>query len=131
MQKIISCDKCDGRCCRDVTVEIDKPTSFGDFEDLKWMIAHQNVYVYLDEENDWVVEFRTPCNFLDDKNRCSIYKRRYKMCSDHDPEACIINGEGKHYKIFFKTEKDVDKYMKKIGYYERYMRMKKKQLSKK
>jgi Fe-S-cluster containining protein len=119
--------KCEGcaNCCKDVSVEMDKPEDFEDFETVKWMIAHQNVTVYIDHDDDWLVEFATRCKFLDESNKCKIYKERYKMCSEHDPEECVMNGDEEHYKKIFRTADDVDEYMKEIGFYEKYLEEKK------
>ena len=126
MTKLMSCEECKGACCKDVAIEMDKPKCFEDFEDIKWLIAHQNVIVYLDNENDWLVEFKTRCKFLNNRNKCKIYKERYKMCGEHEHESCVKNGQGKHHKISFRNDKDVDKYMKKIGFYKKYVEEKKK-----
>jgi Fe-S-cluster containining protein len=126
MPKIKSCEECKGACCKDVAIEIDEPEDFDDFEDIKWLIAHENVNVYLDNEHDWLVEFKTRCKFLDEKNRCKIYHNRYKVCGEHDPISCVSNGNGRHHKMIFRNERDVDKYMKKIGFYKNYKSKKKK-----
>ena len=124
--------KCTGcaSCCNDVSVELDKPTNFDDFETIKWMIAHENVTVFKDNENEWLVEFKTKCKELDKKNRCNVYETRSTICRNHQPDECITNAEGEYFKIMFRTDADVDKYMKKIGFYKKYMIAKKKQLEK-
>ncbi len=59
---MITCDNCpDSTCCRDVTVEIDEPETLEEWDEIRWMVAHKNVAVYKDNEDDWVVEFNTPC----------------------------------------------------------------------
>lgn len=126
MAKMMTCEECKGACCKDVAVEIDKPTNFEDYEDIKWLIAHENVVVYLDNESDWLVEFKTKCKFLDNKSRCKIYSDRYKVCEEHEPDSCVKNGHGKQHKIIFTDAKHVDKYMKKVGFYKKYAEEKKK-----
>jgi len=126
----ITCEECNGKCCRDVSIEMDAPKKFEDFEILKWFLAHKNISVYIDQEGEWLVEFKTDCKFLNKDSTCKIYKERYAICQDHEPDECIKNGSGKHYKTFFKNADDVDKYMKKIGFYEKYAIKKKKSISK-
>lgn len=120
-----SCDQCTGTCCRDLSVEIDKPENFEDFETIKWFIAHKNVSVYIDVEGDWLIEFKTDCKFLDRNNLCRIYGERYKICAEHDPSECVMNSEEQHYERLFRTAEEVDAYMKEIGFYGKYVRQKK------
>ena len=118
---LTTCDKCKAMCCRTVTVEIDKPTRPEDWEDIRWQVAHKNVSVYLDNTNDWVIEFKTNCEHLDDKWRCKIYNDRPKMCREHELEECEINGEGNIAQVMLNSIEDVDKYLqekklkKKLG----------------
>ena len=77
------CNKCDGRCCRYIAVEIDKPVSKGDFDDLRWYIAHRGVTVFV-EDKRWYVNFSSRCNFLTSDHRCEAYEDRPKICRDHD-----------------------------------------------
>ncbi len=110
---MITCEECDAACCKAVAIEIDEPTTKEDWEDIRWQVAHKNIIVYLDNEDDWLIEFHTPCDQLDEKNRCKIYDKRPTMCHKHDPDGCIKNGEGKFYKILFRTIEDVDEYLAK------------------
>jgi hypothetical protein len=47
------CSNCNGKCCRYVAVEIDKPTTLKDFENIKWFVCHKNVNVFIDDDNSW------------------------------------------------------------------------------
>ncbi|MFH1972279.1 MAG: YkgJ family cysteine cluster protein [archaeon] len=112
---MVTCDQCDGECCRDVTVELDEPEDMKDWEDIRWMVAHENVSVYLDNEDDWVVEFRTPCTQLDKNNKCKIYNKRPDMCKNHEEDNCVKNGEGDVHKLKFDTIEEVDEYIEKVA----------------
>jgi hypothetical protein len=125
-----TCKKC-SLCCNDVSVEIDKPVDFDDFETIKWMIAHENVKVYLDNEGEWLVEFATKCKNLSAEKMCKVYSKRFPVCRDHDPTECIVHGEGEFFQEMFEKEDDVDKYMKKIGFYKEYMKKKKEMMGEK
>ncbi len=110
---MITCDKCpDAGCCRDVTVGIDDPETIQDWDEIRWMIAHKNVSVYQDNEEDWVVEFRTDCTKLNEDNTCKIYQKRPKMCRDHENDNCIYNGEGDVHLIRFDTIEQVEEHIK-------------------
>jgi uncharacterized protein len=111
---MINCDECNGECCRDVTVGLDEPENMEDWQDIRWMVVHNNVSVYLDEEGDWVVEFKTPCVKLDKDNKCTMYTNRPVMCRNHELDSCIKNGEGDLHKIRFDTIEEVDEYIEKV-----------------
>ena len=123
------CTKC-ASCCNDISVEIEKPKKFDDFETIKWMISHENVKVYMDHDGEWLVEFTTKCKNLDEKKRCLAYSERYPVCRDHSPHECIVNGSGNFHKVMLETKEDVDNYMKKIGFFKKYMIEKEKMMKK-
>ncbi len=105
------CSECKQECCKSVIVEVDEPTTIGDWEDIKWQVAHKNVKVIRDNEKDWCIEFLTNCNNLNKDGTCKIYSKRPVMCKNHDSEACVINGEGDYYEIIFHNIGDVEKYL--------------------
>jgi len=104
------CVTCGARCCRYVVVELDKPTARIDREEIRWLLAHENVSVYVDgDDGTWNVQFATPCRHLDANNRCTIYRRRYEICRDHDPEACEAS-DGEETDTLFRTTEDFDRW---------------------
>mgnify|MGYP006306461701 CR=1 FL=1 len=106
-----NCFECNQECCKSVIVEIDEPTTKRDWEDIRWKVAHKNVQVILDNEDDWCIEFVTDCDQMDEQGRCKIYEKRPDMCSSHDPDDCIVNGDGEYYKLIFKNVKEVEEYL--------------------
>lgn len=108
-------DLCEGctMCCEYVTVELDDPDEKVDFEEIIWMIQHQNVIVYKDDEGTWNVEFKTPCKHLGSDGLCQIYDERSDICKDHNQDECEKHGEGDYYKVLFKTKQDVLDWVKK------------------
>lgn len=104
------CEGC-AKCCYNVIVEFDKPSSKEDFDEIKWKVSHENVQVYIDDDNSWNVEFITKCKELDEKGLCKIYDKRPRICRDHEPDNCIENGEGDYFKRMFKTIQDVEDFM--------------------
>ncbi|MBS3159957.1 YkgJ family cysteine cluster protein [Candidatus Woesearchaeota archaeon] len=107
----INCEECHAACCKYASVVIDKPENDKDFDEIKWLIAHENVVVYIDQDDDWVVEFVTPCKFYDSKqNKCINYIERPLICKHHEIDECVMNGEGKVEKIVFKTWDDIENY---------------------
>jgi uncharacterized protein len=56
-----SCEGCDGKCCKYVITELDIPEKEEDFDDIKWYVCHENVFVFIEEDGTWNLEFVTPC----------------------------------------------------------------------
>jgi len=111
-------DLCKGciSCCEYVCVEIDKPETKTDYDEILWMLVHKDIWVYIDAEDDeWYVQFNTPCEALGDDNLCKIYQNRSNVCRKHHHESCEKYGEGEYYKEMFKTRDEFLKYLKEKG----------------
>lgn len=109
---MITCEECGGECCRNVSIEIDEPETKEDWDEIRWFLYHENIIVYKDNEKDWLVEFQTKCKNLDENNKCKIYEKRPKTCREHDMETCQVNGEDDVGDPIFRTQEDVEKYLK-------------------
>jgi uncharacterized protein len=111
MAKKAKCGQC-GHCCSYVTVHIDEPEDKEDWEAIRWYVIHDDVIVFVDNEGDWLVEFKTKCSAIKNNGDCGIYENRPDVCRNHDPDNCEHNGEGESYELIFRTEEDVRNYMK-------------------
>jgi uncharacterized protein len=107
-----NCDNCNAECCRYVVIEWAKPKTQADIEELKWFICHENINIFIDEEDSLNVEFVTPCKYLKD-NKCSIYKKRPLVCKEYSSKECTFHNEYKE-KISFSTPEEIERYFKKI-----------------
>ena len=107
------CAQClPAKCCRYFSLEIDQPTSKREYDDLLWMLAHQNVSVYVDE-GKWYLMIHTQCQFLDtDTNCCTIYDTRPQMCREHSADDCEWQGPY-GFEEHFKSHDDLNKWIKK------------------
>jgi Fe-S-cluster containining protein len=104
------CATCGAKCCRYVVVELDKPTDRIDREEIRWLLAHENVLVYIDgDDGTWNVQFTTPCTHLDADHRCTVYDRRFDICRDHDAETCE-SSDGEQTDVIFRTTEDFDRW---------------------
>lgn len=116
-----SCEKCDGACCKYVAMEIDCPEDLNDFENIKWYVAHENIRVFVEEDDSWNIEFITPCKYLSDKNKCIIHEdsvkkskiSRPKICKDFDVDSCPFHNDYLE-KYEFNSVEDIEKYIKEI-----------------
>jgi len=111
-KKNVSCAQCT-KCCRHVAIEIDRPRSKEDYRTLVWYVMHKGVRVFLDEENDWYVEFAGDCRGLDPRGLCTIYDHRPDICREYDPECCVHHGEGEYHEVLLETKQDVENYVRK------------------
>ncbi len=106
------CEGC-SLCCEHVTIHINKPRKKSDFDEIIWYVLHHNVYVFIDGDGDWFVEFRTPCSGLGKNQLCTTYKERPDVCREYNQDECEKNGEGEYYTEFFRSKEDIMMWMKK------------------
>ncbi len=106
------CTGCKALCCQYVAIPIDKPTTRGDFEDIRWYIAHKKTWVFV-ESNDWYICFDNPCMFLSADYKCSIYDRRPRICRKYKTDNCELNGDGEPFDLQFKSPAEIEAYAEK------------------
>ena len=81
------CEQCDALCCKYFALEIDKPTTKNDLENIRWYISHQKTSVFI-QNGKWYLQVKNRCNHLDRNNRCKIYENRPAICKRLDPKGC-------------------------------------------
>jgi len=106
------CSKCNAQCCRHIAVEIDRPTTKKEFDNIRWYLVHKKVTVFIDHKSKWFLKFETPCENLV-QNMCGIYETRPKICRDYPEEEfeCEKAGEGDYYKYLFEDEESFCEYL--------------------
>lgn len=107
------CAQCiPAKCCRYFSLEIDRPRTKRDYDDLLWMIAHQKISIYV-EKKKWYLMVHTQCEFLDiDTNFCTIYDKRPQMCREHSVDECEWHGPY-NFDKHFKSYDELRRWMKK------------------
>jgi uncharacterized protein len=107
------CGECGGRCCQYTAIEIDRPTSKNDYDNIRWYLSHKNVHVFVDHDKKWHVEFRSPCENLGPDNMCLIYEIRPRICRNHGnlEEECEYFDSP--YLRYFSTRLEFEKYLNK------------------
>ena len=86
----VECTDC-GKCCTYVGIEIDRPTRVRYVTDILWYLYHENIYIYVDGDNDWSLHFETRCRNLGDDLLCKVYEERPHICREFDNETCEVN----------------------------------------
>jgi uncharacterized protein len=109
------CARClPAKCCLYFSLEIDRPRSKRDYNDLLWFLAHDNVSIYL-WKRDWYLMVHNRCKFLDKRtNLCDIYDERPKMCREHTTEDCE-----------FDSDYDFDEHFTSYEQFKRWLKKKK------
>jgi Fe-S-cluster containining protein len=78
---------------------------------------HKNVQVFIDHDNDWLIQFLTPCEHLTRGSRCAIYARRPKLCRDYPPDdtPCEYEVDEPVYQKLFRTPAEFERYLERKG----------------
>lgn len=106
------CGDCDA-CCKYVSVEIDKPVTKAEIEDVKFYLYHEGVSVYIDHENDWYILFKSRCGKLDSNGLCTIYEYRPPICKNFERDSCHEEDWNTSHKVLFQDVKDLMRYLRR------------------
>jgi Fe-S-cluster containining protein len=72
-----------------VAIEIDRPTTKREYENVIWYLLHEGVSVFVEDDRRWFVEFSTPCTALNPQGLCTRYGERPQICRDYAVEDCV------------------------------------------
>ena len=105
----VLCEHCTAKCCRYFALPIETPTSFRDFEFIRWYLLHDRASVFT-EDDDWYLLVHTVCKHLGDDHMCGIYETRPQICRDYSTDNCEYEDDWT-YDHYFETPEQVDEYM--------------------
>jgi Fe-S-cluster containining protein len=109
------CDQCSALCCRYFALEIDKPTTAEDYDNIRWYLVHENVVVYIHKKR-WYLGILTRCKHLQEDNRCGIYKTRPRICRQYSTDNCDYHGGEYDFDVLFTSAEQLREYAeKKLG----------------
>lgn len=103
------CEGCT-TCCSYVAIELDSPENEEEYNNIRWYLVHKDVWIFVDHDNSWNIQFNSPCEMLNEKGWCKIYEKRPMICRQYTTKNCEKNGNGKSYKILFKTLKEFEEW---------------------
>ena len=115
-----TCTGCVAHCCRYVAVEIDRPRSKWQYDQIYWMLLHAGVSLFVDPAGKWYIEFRTRCEQLAEDNRCAIYDRRPNLCKQYEVVDCPVWSDGEAHRLRFETAESFAAYLDGKGIDWRY-----------
>ncbi len=98
-------------CCESITIEIEKPDTKKDIDEIIWHLLHENVNVFFNNAG-WFVEIKTRCKALNGNGKCDIYISRPDICRKYSQESCEKYGEGEYYKKIFRNK---DEFLGYVG----------------
>jgi uncharacterized protein len=105
------CGDCGGRCCKYTAIEIDRPTTKNDFDNIRWYLSHINVHVFVDHDKKWHVEFRSPCENLAENYECRIYEIRPRICRNHGNTEEECEYFDSPYLYYFNSRSEFEDYL--------------------
>jgi Fe-S-cluster containining protein len=117
MSVVETCGQCDAYCCRHVALQIDKPRCKSDYDKVRWYLLHEKIWVSIDRQGNWILEFRTTCRNIDQNNRCADYENRPKICREYpdENELCERQTEELSYTHLFSNVSEFDRYLDEKG----------------
>jgi Fe-S-cluster containining protein len=90
----VLCSYCTGKCCRYFALPIEAPTTWEDFDHIRWYMFHGHVSIFVEDET-WYLMVFGDCEHLGEDYRCGIYQDRPAICrsyttenSEYDNDAC-------------------------------------------
>jgi uncharacterized protein len=106
------CDRCAALCCRYIALPIDNPTDVRDYDNIRWYLLHENVVVFIEDEQ-WYIGFFTRCKQLQPDNRCGIYETRPRICRTYTTNNCDYHGGEYNYDELFTSADQLLHYAEK------------------
>jgi Fe-S-cluster containining protein len=97
------CDHCTGKCCRYFSLPIETPTTWDDFDSVRWYLAHGQTLVYV-EKGTWYLVVMTRCKYLTPDDRCRVYLSRPKICQEYTTAECEYDNDWEFEKVFETAE---------------------------
>jgi Fe-S-cluster containining protein len=111
----ILCEHCSAACCRYLAIEIDKPTTARDYDDIRWYLMHEGISVFV-EDGEWYLQIQTRCKNLLANNLCGIYETRPQICREYEPGDCDYSAADSSYEHLFTHPSQIEElYFRRTG----------------
>lgn len=106
------CHYCTAKCCRYFALPIDTPTTWKDFDYLRWFMMHGRVSVFVEGET-WYLMVHSECRHLLPDNRCGTYDTRPDICRAYSTVDCEYEDDAVYDK-FFETPEQIWEYAEAV-----------------
>ena len=109
------CSFCVGtKCCNHVSLEIDKPKTMKDFDQLLWKVSHPQVEIFKDEDGWFLMVMDVTCDHLQPSGACGIYDKRPMVCREYSNDYCEYDAPAEEgFDLYFKDYESLDNYCRK------------------
>jgi Fe-S-cluster containining protein len=84
------------------------PKKWSDFEEIRWFLTHEDVNVFVDD-GDWYLLVQRTCKYLRPDNMCGIYETRPYICREYSTDKCEYD-EHYLYEKIFEHDAQLDEY---------------------
>ena len=108
----VLCGRCTAKCCRYFGLALDTPTTWRDFDHLRWFLLHDRAAAFV-EDGSWYLLVYTPCKHLREDHRCEIYDRRPRICREYTTHKCEYE-EDWVYDHYWETAEQVEEYAEAV-----------------
>ncbi|MHC4407258.1 MAG: YkgJ family cysteine cluster protein, partial [Planctomycetota bacterium] len=108
----VLCDYCTAKCCRYFALPIETPTTWKDFEYIRWYLLHDKATVFV-EDDDWYLLVHNRCKHLRDDDLCSMYHTRPQVCRDYSISKCEYEDDWV-YDHYLETSEQVEEYAEAV-----------------
>lgn len=96
------CSYCTARCCRYFALPIETPTTWTDFDHMRWYLIHGKTSIFVDDDT-WFLMVFADCEHLDGQ-LCGAYENRPNICRTYSADNCEYGDEGTYDKLFETAE---------------------------
>lgn len=93
------CSHCTAKCCRYYALPIETPTTWTDFDHMRWYVMHGRTAVFVDD-GTWYLLVYGDCEHLLPDHRCGFYEDRPQICRDYSSDNCEYDNDGCYDKYF-------------------------------
>jgi Fe-S-cluster containining protein len=99
----VLCAYCTGKCCRYFALPIETPTSWEDFDHIRWYMMHGDVSIFVEDET-WYLMVHADCQHLLPDHRCGAYETRPQICRKYTTDDCEYDDDACYEKLFESPE---------------------------
>ena len=108
----VLCSYCTAKCCRYFALPIDPPTTWKEFDYMRWFLLHDRATVFT-EDGAWYLLVHTPCKHLRRDNLCGIYETRPGICREYTTARCEYE-DAWVYDHYWETAEQVEEYAEAV-----------------
>lgn len=108
----VLCAYCTARCCRYFALPIETPTTWEDFDHMRWYVMHGRTAIFVDD-GSWFLLVYGDCEHLLPNNFCGFYENRPLICRTYSTDNCEFENEG-CYDKYFETSQQIWEYAEAV-----------------